>query len=314
MAMITVTQQEPKYVEMLDKIGKDLAIAKTPAEFLDARTRANFVDGIAKDRVRLAKREIKKEPKFREYFDEIIRAAYQASTDALFMKRQAEIGLAKDYDNGVAEGKYAKPGQTKSTGTSGKPKPFLPGTASGKQKPEFQNELGIEKKDMHQYRKAKAVEQALPGVVESVVRENTAKGIEPTTAEIRRIENELYKENKATIQAKEKAEKAAQHKKIDDADLHPMVKDALKGMPIKSNIDTFARELTNRLEKEKIKLEEIIYYSESLSIYMRRVQLPQVLGEMGDFFLECAKILKNQEHVPNMNALKVVNPENQERE
>jgi hypothetical protein len=311
---VTVAKSDVDFPSMLERMGKDLVNAKERFEFLEIRTKAKFVGDMAKKRANQAKKELAKDPEFKAAYDQIIKISYQWEQDALFIRRRAEIILAQEYDNGVEEGRYLKPGQTKITGTSER---FPAETASEKQKASL-NELGFDKKEMFTFHRSAAVEKQFPGVVEAKIIEGTLNNEEPTITKVHTVEKGLFaqirdklrsnkKETKEEAKQQRQEKNAAHDEFVDSLNIPEGMRDMFK-TGAKPSITKYATDLISRLEKEKEKLEEIMFYNEHLDIYTRRVLLPQTLGEIGDFFLECAKKLKNKEHVPNLERLTVINP------
>jgi hypothetical protein len=308
--VLKIEHPNPSLPGMIDKIGKDLDKAKEPAEFLETINKLSLINDMNKAAIKTAKKEQSRNPKFKEAYDEIIKICYQCEQDVIFMRRRAEILLAQEYDSGVAEGRYAPQGKPSE-------KPKTAEAARFTEKPKVtQNELGVKHQDMSQYRKSATVEREFPGVVEQTIREATEKGEEPTITKVRTVEKQLYDQVKDKVRSSEKeAQKQRQEKTtahdefIESSDLPPIWKDRLKS-DARPDINQFVREFCSRLEKEKLKLEEIMHYADKISTFERRRTLPQTLGEVGEFFLECAKLLKNQEILPDMERLPVINPNN----
>jgi hypothetical protein len=309
---VTIAKSEFDFATEIERISKNMLDLKSPFEIMTARARAMFVGDMAKKRANIAKKELAKDPEFKSAFDKIIRECYQFEQDALFLRRTAEIMLYYDYENGVDEGRYAPRGAPSE-------KPKTGSAALFTEKPKTQTELGIKHEDMSKFRRSAAVEKEFPGIVETKIIEGTLAGEEPTITKVHTVEKTLFQQIKEKFRStkketKEEAKQQRQEKNavhdefIENLNLPPIWKERFK-VGSGQELEQFTIDFCSRLEKEKIKLEEIMFHYERLSIYVRRKQLPQILGEVGDFFLECAKILKNQEHVPNMEKLTVVNPQ-----
>jgi hypothetical protein len=296
-----VQQSGTNLPAMAESVTKSLANAKTQMEYIEVRAKAIFTYDLAKQQRRLAKSQEAREtdPLIKIYLNEIIKSTYQIQEDVLLVRRGAEIRLAEDYDDGVEQGIYARRGRQDNQ---------IMQDVLFEGKPKTQPELGIKQPDMFKYHRSAEVEKSFPGVVKEKIQEFTAKLVEPTVAAIHKIEKVLSAQIKTETKEKKKARKAAFDEKIDATDFDPRFKDMMKGIA-KPNINAFTTDLINRLNKEKMKLEEIMHYADKLNTYIRRIELPQALGELGEYFLECAKALKNQEHMPDMKRLKQVNPE-----
>jgi hypothetical protein len=297
---------------MIEKIGKDLDKAKEPAEFLETINKLSLVNDMNKAAIKTAKKEQTRNPRFKEAYDDIIKICYQCEQDVIFMRRRAEILLAQEYDNGVATGIYSPPHRT-----SEKEKKEGAQSAHLSDHPKLptQNEMGIKHQDMSKYRKSAVVEREFPGVVEQTIRAATEKGEEPTITKVRTVEKNLYDQVRDKVRSSEKEaqkqrqEKVAAHDDfIQNSELPPIWKDRFKS-DAGPDLSQFVRDFCSRLEKEKMKLEEIMHHADKISTFERRVTLPRTLGDVGEFFLECARLLKNQEILPDIERLTVINPD-----
>ena len=310
---VTVAKSDIDFPLMLDRMRRDLDGVKGSLETLEIRTKAMFVGDMAKKKANQAKKELARDPEFKAAYDSIIKTCYQWEQDALFIRRKAEIILAQEYDNGVAEGKYAPPHRP-----SEKQKEKAGSADLLTEKPKTQTELGIRHEDMSKYRRSAAVEKQFPGVVETKIIEGTLNNEEPTITKVHTVEKGLFAQIREKLRStkqevkretkREREEKKVAHDEfIEDLNISPGMKDNFK-IGAKPSIDVYAQDLISRLEKEKEKLEEIMFYHEQLNLYIGRILLPQTLGDIADFFLECARKLKNKEHVPDLERLTVVNP------
>lgn len=152
---------------LVQSAASKLAEARSAAEVLDARDRAALAYDMAKSAARLARA--------KKAHDEVIVAAYRMQGDALKIESAAKHRLADEYD--AAQ----KNGEARADGQRGKAVPdentFLPPTVE---------EIGLNRKEVHEARQLRAAEIITPGIIGKTVDRLIDAGEEPTKAAVRR--------------------------------------------------------------------------------------------------------------------------------
>jgi len=122
---------------------------------------------------------------------------------------------------------------------------------------------------------------------------------------------EIIKEREANRAEKErlKQERIEFNKRVDESDLDPFLKKELKSEASVKHIVPFTVDFARHLERDKEKLDQIMLNSDNLNIYSRH-KLAQVLRTLGAHFIECAEKLKEKEHTPDFDNMRLAIPDN----
>jgi phage N-6-adenine-methyltransferase len=159
-------QTENLLPAMLESASQRLAMAKSSGEVLEARDMAQVAYDMAKSAARIAKK--------KKAHDEIIALAYRMQGDALAIQSRAKIRLADEYDAAQERGEVSGP-------KTGRPKSveddnaFIETTAA---------DLGLRRDEIYEARQMRDAENESPGIIQSVIEERIAAGVEPTKAAI----------------------------------------------------------------------------------------------------------------------------------
>jgi hypothetical protein len=151
---------------LIEEAASALANARTAAEVLDARDRANVVYVAAKMAARLAKA--------KDAHDTVIAACRKAQADALVIEAQAQCRLADEYDAAQERGEAKK---------AGKPKRNI---IPNENNIAAVDDIGLTSKQVHEARIVRDAEKQNPGVVRKTVEEKLQTGEEPTRADVKR--------------------------------------------------------------------------------------------------------------------------------
>lgn len=151
--------------EMVRKAAEKLASATTAAEVLDAKASAGLAYDAAKAAARFAKA--------KGAYDDVIGAVYRAQADALEIEAMAKRRIAEEYEKGREEGVFAAPTEWRDR------KDVSNSNGLAKDKLVIAD-LGISRKEMHDFRRIKEVEQAEPGFIGKVAHALAEQGLEPS--------------------------------------------------------------------------------------------------------------------------------------
>jgi hypothetical protein len=164
-AMASALQAE-NIARLIEKAAAALAKATTAAEVLDAHDKAAFAYDAAKATARFAEK--------KQAHDEIIAACRKAQGDALVIEAQAQCRLADEYDAAQERGEVQRHG---GQGKRDVPIQNIPPTV---------DDIGLDRKQVHEARKVRDAEKREPGVVRNTVEAKLHEGKEPTRAEVKR--------------------------------------------------------------------------------------------------------------------------------
>jgi hypothetical protein len=160
-------------VESLSLLIEDavmaLANARSAAEVLDARDRANVVYAAAKMAARLAKA--------KDAHDTVIAACRKAQADALVIEAQAQCRLADEYDAAQERGEAKRAGKPKNN--------IIP----NENNIAAVDDIGLTSKQVHEARIVRDAEKENPGIVRKTVDERLSADQEPTRADVKRATN-----------------------------------------------------------------------------------------------------------------------------
>lgn len=148
---------------LLSRAKAILAGATTSAEILEARDAAGFAYDLAKRRARISVA--------KSAHDDVIGAAYRLQAEALLIEARAKVRLADEYDAAQERGEIA---------SAGKPA----NVPDGNNKPTVED-VGLTRKQIHDARQVRDAEEAQPGVIQQILDQRLANGLEPTRAAIR---------------------------------------------------------------------------------------------------------------------------------
>ena len=152
---------------LIDRATFALTSAKTSAELLEVRDRANIAYNAAKSAARMAKK--------KQAYDSVIGAVYKAQADALLIEARAKMRLADEYDEAQEKGEVAS-GSVR-TDIVGNDNDVRPATAA---------DLGLRRDEIHDARKVRDAEAKDPGKTERALKDMVERGEEPTKAKLRR--------------------------------------------------------------------------------------------------------------------------------
>ena len=121
---------------------------------------------------------------------------------------------------------------------------------------------------------------------------------------------EKKKEQREAEKRRQEEEQAAWAAKVDKMfpSNHPFtdsIKEKLKGKKVPPHINVFVESFTNRIEKSEGQLDEIMRNWEHLKTF-DRFRLAKLLNKIGHFYISCAQTLKDKEHVPDFDNMKVI--------
>jgi phage N-6-adenine-methyltransferase len=151
---------------MVRTAAQRLAAAQDSAEILEARDMASAAYDAAKSAGRIARA--------KKAHDEIIGVVYRAQADALEIESAAKRRLADEYDAAQERGEVGREGKPVTVPDSNG---FIPATTA---------EIGLTRKQIHEARQIRDVEQADPGVIRRTLDTLIDRGEEPTKAAVNR--------------------------------------------------------------------------------------------------------------------------------
>jgi hypothetical protein len=149
---------------LVDRAVATLANARTAAEVLEARERADFAYDMATRMIRLAKA--------KQAHDELISAALRSKGDALAIEAEANRRLADEYDAAQDRGEVA----------SASVRTDIVPDGNDVERPATAAELGLSRKDIHEARIVRDAEAIEPGIVRRTIDQAIDAGHDPSKA------------------------------------------------------------------------------------------------------------------------------------